>query len=194
MGRDKAMLEIGGLPVLVRTARLLEQTVGRVAVVGPKERYGILGLECVEPEDVSALHGSIRYVGHLVTALRASETDWNLIVGCDMPYLRRSWVKYLIRRALRSDAELVVGDCLCAMLRKEAEARIRRALDQGELKFWHAMRYLARDAVEDGVMERFRPDGLLPFDLDTTEAYEVARSHIEGDPMRLAEYLSADAV
>ena len=34
MGRDKALLEIGGVPLLVRTARLVEPLVDGVTVVG----------------------------------------------------------------------------------------------------------------------------------------------------------------
>ena len=54
MGCDKALLEIAGVPLLVRTARLLEPRVAGVTVIGPPERYAALGLRVV-PDDRAGL-------------------------------------------------------------------------------------------------------------------------------------------
>ena len=43
MGRDKALLELDGVPMVVRMARLAEPHAASVAVVGPPERYAHLG-------------------------------------------------------------------------------------------------------------------------------------------------------
>ena len=47
MGRDKALLELDGVPMVVRMARLAEPHVASVTVVGPPERYASLGLGVV---------------------------------------------------------------------------------------------------------------------------------------------------
>ena len=47
MGRDKALLELNGVPMVVRMARLAEPHVASVTVVGPPERYASLGLSVV---------------------------------------------------------------------------------------------------------------------------------------------------
>ena len=44
MGTDKAMLEIDGEPLLVRSARVLSQVAGSVTVVGHPERHSGLGV------------------------------------------------------------------------------------------------------------------------------------------------------
>src|ERR1700674_1983157 len=47
MGQDKCLLELAGLPLVVRTARLLAPLVAAVTVVGPPERYLGLGLDVI---------------------------------------------------------------------------------------------------------------------------------------------------
>src|SRR5580704_8841622 len=44
MGRDKGLLEFGGVPLILHTARLLEPLVAEVTVVGTPRRHAALGL------------------------------------------------------------------------------------------------------------------------------------------------------
>jgi len=52
MGREKGLLEFGGEPVIVRTARLLEPLVTEVTVVGLPERYAALGLRAIADQNL----------------------------------------------------------------------------------------------------------------------------------------------
>ena len=44
MGKDKALLEIGGQPMALRMVELVRPLVAEVALVGSPERYGHLGV------------------------------------------------------------------------------------------------------------------------------------------------------
>jgi molybdopterin-guanine dinucleotide biosynthesis protein A len=102
MGQDKALLEVGGAPMLIRTARLLDPLVSRrggVTVIADPKRYEKLGLR-LELDDRPG-QGPL---GGIVTALRLSPCPWSLIVGCDLPYLTGEWLEYLIGRAVASAA------------------------------------------------------------------------------------------
>lgn len=44
MGKDKALLELRGEPLLLRTVRLLRTCVAEVALLGPPERYAGFGI------------------------------------------------------------------------------------------------------------------------------------------------------
>ena len=44
MGQDKALLELGGVPMVMRAARLAQPYVASVAIVAPQERYAQLDL------------------------------------------------------------------------------------------------------------------------------------------------------
>ena len=47
MGQDKALLELGGAPMVTRMERLAQPYVASVAIVAPQERYAQLGLHIV---------------------------------------------------------------------------------------------------------------------------------------------------
>ena len=55
MGRDKALLELGGVALIVRTARLVESVVGSATVVGDSAAFRSLGLRTIA-DAVSPLH------------------------------------------------------------------------------------------------------------------------------------------
>lgn len=107
MGRDKGLLEIAGVPLIVRTACLVEPLVDTVTIVGAPERYCTLGLRVIADQAV----GEKQRGGHpqgslagIASALAATSASWNLILACDLPYLTRDWLNWLIARAMDSQA------------------------------------------------------------------------------------------
>jgi molybdopterin-guanine dinucleotide biosynthesis protein A len=103
MGKDKALLEFGGVPMLVRMTNMLETVVSAVAVVGPAYRYSSLGLRIIEDKWPSA--GPL---GGIITALESSSTAWNFICACDLPFVTEDWIGWLISRALNSTVQAIV--------------------------------------------------------------------------------------
>ena len=181
MGRDKALLEFGGMPLLVRTARLLEPRVAAVAVIGPAERYAALGLRVV-PDDRPGLGP----LGGLATALRVSRSEWNLVVGCDLPYLTGMWLDWLIARALDSPADAVVPESerglepLCAMYRGSCAAVLADALARGVRKLTDAVAALAMEKITAAQWKALDSSGALFRNMNTCADYEEARARLEG--------------
>src|ERR1019366_7796975 len=54
MGRDKALLELGGVPLIVRTVRLVESVVGPPTVIGDAAAIRALGLRTIGDDWPSA--------------------------------------------------------------------------------------------------------------------------------------------
>jgi molybdopterin-guanine dinucleotide biosynthesis protein A len=188
MGQDKALLEIGGMPMILHVVRLLEAVVGRVSVVAPPERYANLGLRVLPEDDVSIVGPRVGPVRGIVTGLRRTDAAGNLFVSCDMPHLTREWLEYLVSRALSSSADTVLaeGSGLCVMFRRESEERIERALVEGAYKYWKAMKYLSYEVIRKKEFRQFDPEGLLFADIDVPEEYEQARARLDRDPQRPA--------
>src|SRR6476646_3246496 len=105
MGQDKALLELGGVPMVTRATRLAQPYVASVAIVAPQERYAQLGLRILPDRWPGA--GPL---GGIATALSATNSEWNLILGCDLPYLTQEWIAWLISHALDSPAYAVVPE------------------------------------------------------------------------------------
>lgn len=181
MGRDKALLEIGGVPLLVRTARLLEPRVAEVTVIGPPARYASLDLR-VLPDDSPGLGP----LGGLATALRVCSCEWSLVVGCDLPYLSGEWLDWLIARALNSPADAVVPETarglepLCAMYRARCAPAVASAIARGVRKVSDALNRLALDKVAVAEWQKIDPEGGIFKNMNTPGDYDHARARLEG--------------
>jgi molybdopterin-guanine dinucleotide biosynthesis protein A len=189
MGVDKGLLEIAGVPMIVRAARLVESVVGAPAVVvGTPEKYRALGLRAIADDGPRC--GPL---GGIATALRASDAEWNLIVACDLPYLTRKWLEYLLQRARDSDAEAVVplnlapankrgAEPLCAVYHKGAEQAMRRALERGVRKVTDGLAELRVEVIEPAAWKGFDSDGLLFKNVNTPADYKEAKRKFGGRP------------
>ncbi len=185
MGRDKALLEFAGVPLLVRTARLLEPRVASVTVIGPPERYAALRLRVV-PDD----QPGVGPLGGIATALRLSSPEWNLLVGCDLPYLTGEWLDWLIGRALASKADALVPETerglepLCAIYHRGCAPALAASLARGVRKVTDAVAGLALERVTPAEWKPFDVDGALFKNMNTPADYEEARARLGGEAAR----------
>jgi len=185
MGRDKALLELSGEALIVRTARLVESASERCTVVGDSVRLEGFELDVIEDEFPGA--GPL---GGIATALRSSEVEWNLIVACDLPYLTREWLEFLIEHAVQSDSDAVLpmnergAEPLCAMYHKRAESAIRAALDRGVRKVTDALADVRIKFIEPSQWKGFDSEGLLFKNMNSPADYEEAKLRLEGRQKR----------
>jgi molybdopterin-guanine dinucleotide biosynthesis protein A len=181
MGRDKALLELNGVALVVRAARLLETVVGTPAIIGAPERLGGLGFT-VKPDDWPGTGP----LGGIATALHASNAAWNLIVACDLPYLTRAWLEHIVARALASPADAVLpmnergAEPLCALYQKQCEPVVRAALERGTRKVTDGLAGLRVESIAPTEWKAFDSDGLLFKNMNSPADYEEARSKLGG--------------
>jgi molybdopterin-guanine dinucleotide biosynthesis protein A len=184
MGREKALLEIAGLPLVVRAVRRLEPLVYSVKVMGPAASLAPLGLSLL-PDEVPG-SGPL---GAIATALVCADRPWGLVVACDMPYLSTEWLEYLIGRSLASKADVLLPESaytvtplpepLCALYHQRAGATIRAALDRGVRKVMDGLAGLNIERVSPDDSKPFDSEGLLFQNLNSMEDFEAARARIE---------------
>lgn len=179
MGRDKALLEIDGVSLLARAADLLKSVVGVSIIVASPGLYRSLGLPMVADD-----WPGFGPLGGIATALRVSTADWNLIIACDLPYLTKEWLEFLIGRALKSKAEAVVpmnergAEPLCAMYHSRCEPAIRGALEQGTRKVTEGLVRVRVEYLEPTDWKCFDSDGLLFKNMNTPADYEEAKTRL----------------
>jgi molybdenum cofactor guanylyltransferase len=176
MGRDKALLELNGVPLVVRTSQLVETVAGAPTIVGAPERLNGLGLRVI-PDDWPGAGP----LGGIATALQATSAVWNLIVACDLPYLTTAWLENIVARALTSEADAVLpknergAEPLCAMYRKKCEPVIRTALERGTRKVTDGLADLHVKYIEPGEWKAFDSDGFLFKNMNSPADYEEAK-------------------
>ena len=183
MGRDKGLLDFGGVPLILRTARLLEPLVANVTIVGTPHRYAALGLRVIADE--AHADGGPEKKGRgplagIAAALGATRSPWNLIVACDLPYLSGEWLDWLLSRALQSSGEAVVPrtgrgiEPLAAVYRRECAATISAALARGVRKVSDAIEELRLDFVYPREWRSIDPSGLILKNMNAPGEYKEA--------------------
>jgi molybdopterin-guanine dinucleotide biosynthesis protein A len=185
MGRDKALLDFGGVPLIQHTARLLGPLVDKVTIVGSSKRYEALGLRAIADGGAETRRRAHQRppgpLTGIVTALATTRSQWNLIVACDLPYLSAEWLDWLLSRALRSRGEAVVPrtergiEPLAAVYRRECAEPITAALAEGVQKVSDAVERLRVEFVEPREWRHCDPRGLVLRNMNGPRDYEDAR-------------------
>jgi molybdopterin-guanine dinucleotide biosynthesis protein A len=184
-GRDKALVEMDGTPMLLRMRTLLGEMTKQVNVIAAPEKYAALGIT-----GIADLWGGQGPLAGIITALLTSkeaegEAQWNLIVGCDMPFLTREWLAYLVARAQASGAEVVAPhsaqglEPLCACWRTNAAGELQTAFDEGVRKITHAMKRLQMEVLDEADWTRFDATGRLFWNMNTAADYDEAKRILE---------------
>jgi molybdenum cofactor guanylyltransferase len=131
MGRDKALLPVGGRTLVEDIAAQVRAAAGSVCLIGAPQKYGHLGLPVVADkiENCGPLGG-------LYTALSCTEAEWIVLVACDMPGVTAAFLEQLLDAAETSDADCVVPetggkiDPLCAVYHRRIEPLVASAIDR----------------------------------------------------------------
>lgn len=179
MGRDKALLELNGVPMVVRMARLAEPHVASVTVVGPPERYASLGLSVVPDR-----WPGTGPLGGIATALSVSSADWNLIIGCDLPHLTSEWIEWLISRMLESPTQAVVPESrlglepLAAIYRKGCGLAFSTALKRGVRRVSEAVGEISFEKVTASEWHKLGMTDMLFHNVNTPEDFAKVQRRI----------------
>jgi len=134
MGTDKALLLLGGRPLIAHALDLARSAADEVKIIGDPGKFSRYG-DVIR--DVYADRGPL---GGIHAALSSTRTDWNLILGVDLPFVTKQFVNYLAETAQASGATVTVASAdgglqpLCAIYRKQFGAIAERALAAGRNK------------------------------------------------------------
>lgn len=182
MGSDKAALLIQGEPLLRRVARLVRAITPDVAVIGPPERAALV-LDVPIIPDGWPNRGPL---GGIATALQAFAGNVVLVVGCDMPFLNPTLLRYLITLVPGYDAVVVRADGeahpLHAVYQQSCLPIIEAQLLAGDLKVQRFLARLKVRFVEGLELDRLDPGRLSTFNANTPEEWETAQRLLSEAP------------
>ncbi len=91
MGRDKALLPYRGVTLAAHIASIVQQAAGSATLVGNPDLYGHLGIPMI-----ADLYPGEGPLGGLITVLKNSQADWNLVLACDLPSLTVPFLESLL--------------------------------------------------------------------------------------------------
>ena len=186
-GQDKALVEFNGQPMLLRMRDLLKSLLNRVDVIAAPGKYASIGIESIA--DLWPGEGPL---GGIITAISVSgeerrAAEWNLIVGCDLPFLSREWLAYMTQRAMVSTALVIVPQSpgglepLCACWRTDALAKLRHSFENGVRKITDAMKELDAEVVDYPAWKQFDTEGRLFWNMNTPADYDEAQRVLKAE-------------
>lgn len=180
MGRDKALIEIGGRPMLARVIERIRPLFEDLSVIGGDSgKYGSFGVP---------VHGDMRpgcgSLGGMYTALATAASPVVFCAACDMPFLSPDLVAFLLEVMGESECQAVLPDIggeaepLCAVYSRSILPVIERDLDTGVLRIKNTLSSLRVRTVEADEMRPYDPELLTFFNINTPEDLERARRMI----------------
>ena len=191
MGRDKSLLEINGVTQIQRAANLLTPLVSRITLVtsatqlaNPEStnRYSNLGLATVADR-----WPNTGPLGGIATALASAKPPWCLILACDMPFVTKDWITYLLDHIAQSqsNADVIIPETqrglepLCAIYRTSCAPVLTATLELGVRKVTDALAELDLKRISENQWRHFSPDGNLFGSLNTWQDYLEARQRLK---------------
>ena len=134
MGSDKAFLRLGDETLLSLALKAASAVTGDVRIVGDGQKFAAFGRVV---EDVYRGQGPL---GGIHAALSSSETELNLVLAVDLPFLEQEFLEYLLSRARESGAVVTVPRAggglhpLCAAYRRGFAEVAEQSLRGGKNK------------------------------------------------------------
>jgi molybdopterin-guanine dinucleotide biosynthesis protein A len=190
-GRDKALVEIGGKTMLQRTGELLAGVCEEISIVAPAGKYAHAPWPVVPDRwpGEGPLGGILTALHHLDESAASSKAGvtehgppaFALILSCDMPFLTREFLGFLVDRASTSRAQVVVPQSagglepLCACWLAGAAADVQSAFDFGVRKIAEAMKRLTMEVLDECAWTRFDTEGRLFWNMNTPADFMEAR-------------------
>lgn len=159
MGRDKALLDLGGRPLIAVVAERLRAVADEVIICANHvARYAPFADRCV-PD----IYPGVGTLGGLHAGLHAAGHDWVMVVGCDMPFIRPVVLSWFVAAAAGRDLVILKHpdgrlEPLHAVYHKRCLPAIEASIAAGERR---------ADAFHLGLRVRYvSPAELAPLDPD----------------------------
>jgi molybdenum cofactor guanylyltransferase len=148
MGRDKALLELAGEPLLRHVVKKLRRVCMDVRVLTDKPEFALFA------PIVPDLHADCGPLGGMEAALAHSVFDWNLFMPVDMPFLPSAFLDHWVRQTLRDDRRGTrvamftvegVPQPTLAMIHRDVTPFVKDALERGQFKLYPVLEQAGRE-------------------------------------------------
>jgi molybdopterin-guanine dinucleotide biosynthesis protein A len=179
LGRNKALEEIGGQSLIERVIERLSSLGNEIIVVtSSSDQLPDLGVKIV----VDVYPGKSA-LGGIYSGLRAASSFHSLVVACDMPFLNIALLRHLMESSPGFDIVIprVAGnvESLHAVYSKNCLTPIEAMLHESRLRITDLFHAARVRYVEEAEIEKFDPERLSFFNINSEADLERARALLE---------------
>jgi molybdenum cofactor guanylyltransferase len=189
MGTDKAFLEFEGRTLLARILDLARSVAADVRIVGDPNKFSAFSPTV---EDIFVDCGPLSGIH---AALQNSNSELNLMLAVDMPFLSFALLQHLITKARNSPTAAVTvpraangWQPLCAVYRRSFAASAENALCAGHYKVDALFSEVAVQAIEEkeleeaGFARRIFSNVNTPEDVRSALSLRSEKSYVKSGP------------
>lgn len=177
--RDKSKMKLMGISLLDRVIANIIATnyfkENNIIIIGPKNKYSNYKKVV---EDIYPQKGPL---GGILTGLLASDTFYNLIVGCDMPFIRKELIRLLLQNI--SDHDIIIPgygkelfEPLCAVYSKKCVDIIEKNIKADKLAVRSIFPYLNVRIVEEQDIKKIDPELISFFNINFKNDFYIAKN------------------
>jgi molybdopterin-guanine dinucleotide biosynthesis protein A len=184
LGHDKVLERVGKTSLLERVISRVDSFSKDIIIVTAEKRtfaplanHPKIKTAC----DIFPGQGSL---GGIYTGLVKSSSHYNLVVAADMPFLNESLLYYM--REVSDGFDFVLPriknlyEPLHAVYSRNCISPIETIFSQGKKVIIELFNYVKVRYIEAGEIDRFDPQHLSFFNINTPEELEMARKIAEG--------------
>jgi molybdopterin-guanine dinucleotide biosynthesis protein A len=169
MGTNKAFLHVGGERLIDRSMKLFKEIFPEVILV-TNSPLDYLDQDCIIATDIIKGKGPL---GGIYTGLFYAFHERIFIAACDMPFLNRAFIEYMIDHG--ADSDIVVPELsdglqpLHAIYSRRCLPAIKRLIDKDQLKITGFYKGLKKRTIPEDVVKKFDPRGRMFINVNTEE-------------------------
>ncbi|MFN2341107.1 MAG: molybdenum cofactor guanylyltransferase [Halanaerobium sp.] len=189
-GSDKALLSFAGMKLIEYIFYKLDQNFNKVIIVGSKDKYSFLKKAEIR-EDIYQNRGPL---AGIYTGLYFSDTDYNFITGCDIPFLSSQYFDFLKKEAAaKPEAEIIVPqfkgylEPLAAIYKRSLLPEIKKQILNDNLKIKSFYQKSRKIIIKEEILKRnFRLEKLF-FNLNYPEDRKKAINYLKEEADSIAK-------
>ena len=178
LGRDKALVKVGGIPLICRVMDTMNEFAREtVVVVNTFDRIRELPLpKAVIPAvDIYPDTGAL---GGIYTGISESKEEWSFVFSCDMPFINLELLRFMlsVKKGFDIVVPLVDGrpEPTHALYNKSCLSHIQQRIEESDLKITNFFRTVRVMYLSDEDLDRIDPERQSFFNINTQEDLDLA--------------------
>ena len=182
LGRDKAIVKVGGIPLICRVIhRIREVAYETVVVVNTVERIPELPLprSVIPVVDIYSAKGSL---GGIYTGISESTEEWSFVFSCDMPFINLDLLRFMlsVKKGFDVVVPLVDGrpEPTHALYNKSCLSHIRQRIEENDLKITNFFGTVRVMYVNGEELDRLDPERASFFNINTQDDLDLANQMV----------------
>ena len=183
LGRVKALERVNTQSLLERTIGCLSTVSRELFVITSQEQFELIAAARLKGKVIVDIYPRKGALGGIYTGLANVDSFYSLVVGCDMPFINRDLLCYLIDVAHHFDVVVPRIDGLLeplhAVYSRDCLTPIKELIDKDKLEVLHLFNLVKTRYVGKDEITKFDPQCLSFFNVNTPDDLIKAKNLIE---------------